>query len=116
MRDNPIKDKSYSFALKAIIAYKNLQQKKEFILSKQFLRSATSIGANIEEGIQAQSKKDFIHKLSISQKESFETHYWIRLLRDANYLGKQEATELLKDCEEIQKIITAILKTAKKNN
>ena len=113
MKKNPIKDKSYSFALKSIDVYKNLQKKNEFILSKQFLRSATSIGANIEEGIQAQSKKDFIHKLSISQKEAFETHYWIRLLRDANYLGKQIATELLKDCEEIQKIITAILKTAK---
>jgi len=116
MKENPIKDKSYSFALKAVSIYKNLQQKKEFILSKQFLRSATSIGANIEEGIQAQSKKDFIHKLSISQKEAFETNYWIRLLRDSNYIEKQVATELIKDCEEIQKIITAILKTAKRNN
>lgn len=115
MRDNPIKDKSYSFALKAVNIFKDLQQKKEFILSKQFLRSATSIGANIEEGIQAQSKKDFIHKLSISQKESFETHYWVRLLRGTHYLEEHVANELLKDCEEIQKIITAILKTAKNN-
>ena len=116
MKKNPIKDKSYSFALKSINTYKNLQQKQEFVLSKQFLRSATSIGANIEEGIQAESKKDFIHKLSISQKEAFETHYWIRLLRDADYLDKQIAMDLIKDCEEIQKIITAILKTSKKNN
>ena len=115
MKENPIKDKSYSFALKAIKCYKDLQNKKEFILSKQFLRSATSIGANIEEGIQAQSKKDFIHKFSISQKEAFETHYWIRLLRDSDYLELETAEILLTDCEEIQKIITAILKTSKSN-
>jgi len=114
-KENLIQVKSYQFALKSIKIYKKLINDKEFILSKQFLRSATSIGANIEEGIQAQSKKDFIHKMSVSQKEAFETNYWIRLLTDSGYLNKEVAEELLKDCEEIQKIITAIIKTAKSN-
>jgi len=90
-KENLIQVKSYQFALKSIKIYKKLINDKEFILSKQFLRSATSIGANIEEGIQAQSKKDFIHKMSVSQKEAFETNYWIRLLTDSGYLNKEVA-------------------------
>ncbi len=84
-------------------------------MSKQILRSWTSIGANIEEANQAQSKIDFVHKLSISQKESFETHYWIRLLRDSDFLNEKLADSLLKDCEEVQKLITSSIKTAKTN-
>ena len=114
-KENLIQEKSYQFALKAIQVYKTLIKEKEFVISKQFLRSATSIGANIAEGIQAQSKKDFIHKLSISQKEAFETHYWIRLLKDAFYLDSKIADDLLTNCEEIQKILTAIIKTSKNN-
>lgn len=113
-KDNIIKTKSYNFALKSIKVFKDLQKEKEFILSKQFLRSATSIGANIEEGVQGQSKADFIHKFSISQKEAFESVYWLRLLRDSGYMSKQQADPLIAECSEIQKIITAILKTAKK--
>ncbi len=82
-------------------------------MSKQVLRSGTSIGANIEEANRAQSKLDFIHKLSISQKESFETHYWIRILRDSNFLNEKLAGSFLEDCEEIQKLITSSIKTAK---
>ena len=91
------------------------KEKKEFVMLKQVLRSGTSIGANIEEANQAQSKSDFIHKLSISQKESFETHYWIRILRDSDFLVEKLADSLLEDCEEIQKLITSSIKTAKIN-
>jgi len=116
MKENILKDKAYKFALRIVKLYQYLVgEKKEFVMSKQVLRSGTSIGANIEEANQAQSKTDFIHKLSISQKESFETHYWIRLLRDSEFLTEKLAESLLKDCEEIQKLITSSIKTAKAN-
>ena len=115
MSENIIREKTYQFALKVVLVCKELTNQKEYVLSKQLLRSATSIGANVEEGIQGQSKPDFIHKFSIAQKEAFETHYWLRLLRDSGYLSKENASQLLSDCEEIQKIITAILKTSKSN-
>lgn len=111
--ENVIVTKSYSFALKAIKTYKTLIANNEYILSKQFLKSATSIGANIEEAMGGQSKKDFIAKLSISYKEAREVHYWIRLLKDSSLIKLEIANDLLKDCEEILKILTAILKTSK---
>ena len=115
-RENPLKEKSYSFALRIVKLYKHLaEEKKEFVLSKQVLRSGTSIGANITEGNQAQSKPDFIHKLSISHKESFETEYWLCLLRDSEYITEKQANSLLEDCKELQKILTISLKTAKNN-
>lgn len=77
------------------------------------LRSGTSIGANITEGTQAQSKPDFIHKLSIAHKESFETEYWLCLLRDSEYITEKQAESLLIDCRELQKILTTSIKTAK---
>ena len=115
MSENIIREKTYQFALKVVLVCKELTNQKEYVLSKQLLRSATSIGANVEEGIQGQSKPDFIHKFSIAQKEAYETHYWLRLLRDSGYLSKENASQLLSDCEEIQKIIIAILKTSKSN-
>lgn len=115
-RENPLKEKSYSFALRIVKLYKHLaEEKKEFVLSKQVLRSGTSIGANITEGNQAQSKPDFIHKLSISHKESFETEYWLCLLRDSEYITEKQSSSLLEDCKELQKILTISLKTAKNN-
>lgn len=89
------------------------KDRKEYILTKQLIRSATSVGANIEEGDQVQSKADFIHKFSISLKESFESNYWIRLLKDTELLSPQVADLLLNDCTEIQRILTSILKTSK---
>jgi four helix bundle protein len=89
-------------------------EKKEFVLSKQILRSGTSIGANIEEANQAQSKADFVHKLCIANKEAFETNYWLRLLRDSEILTEKQAESLLNDCEELQKLLTASIKTSKK--
>ncbi len=88
---------------------------REFVLSKQILRSGTSIGANVEESIHAQSKVDFIHKLSIAQKEASETNYWLRLLRDSDYLTPKLAESLLENCEELQKLLTASIKTVKSN-
>jgi four helix bundle protein len=92
------------------------EEKKEFVLSKQILRSGTSIGANIEEAFQGQSGADFIHKLSISLKESFETNYWLRLLRDSEYLSQKESKSILADCEELQKLLTTSILKAKKGD
>ena len=86
-------------------------KKKEFVLSKKLLRCGTSIGANIEEAIGGQSQKDFFAKLTISYKETRETHYWLRLLKDSNYLTSEQAESLLKDSEELLKIIGSIQKT-----
>ena len=111
-----LKEKSYVFALKTVELYKHLaHEKREYVLSKQLLRSGTSIGANIAEARQGQSKPDFIHKLSISLKESYETEYWIELLRDSSYIDGQQAAILLGECQELQRILTASIKTAKNN-
>lgn len=113
---NVLREKSYAFALRVVKLYKFLtEDKREYILSKQILRSGTSIGANIAEASQGQSKADFVHKLSISLKEAFETQYWIELLRDGEFLEANFAESVLVDCCELQKILTASIKTAKKN-
>jgi len=114
-KDNILQKKSYKFAIRIVKVYQYLcENKKEFVLSKQLLRCGTSIGANIEEAIGAQSDKDFISKLSISYKEARETHYWIRLLTDTDYLNDIENKSLLQDIDEILKIIGSIQKTMKK--
>lgn len=116
-KENVLRDKSYAFALRVVKLYKFLaEEKKEYVLSKQILRAGTSIGANVAEGSQAQSKADFIHKLSIAHKESFETEYWLCLLRDAEYLSPKQAESLIIDCKELQKILTTSIKTAKDNS
>jgi four helix bundle protein len=116
MKESILREKSYNFALRIIKLYQFMSEaKKEFVLSKQILRSGTSIGANIEEGEHAQSKTDFVHKLSIAQKEAAETNYWLRLLRDSHYLTAKQSESVLIDCEEIQKMITSSIKTAKAN-
>ena len=116
MADDVLRNKSYKFALRTIKLFQHLSKEKhEFVISKQVLRSGTSIGANIEEAGQAQSKPDFIHKLAIAQKESFETHYWIRLLRDSDLLDGKIAESLLSDCSKLQKLLTSSIKTAKAN-
>jgi four helix bundle protein len=114
MKNNILKDKSYSFALRMIKLFQHLSvEKKEYVLSKQILRSGTSIGANIEEAYQAESKSDFIHILSIANKEAFETHYWLRLLRDGIVIETNIAASLLKDCDELQRMLVAAIKTSK---
>ncbi|MEO9886860.1 MAG: four helix bundle protein [Balneola sp.] len=114
--DNIIQTKSYDFALRIIKLNKYLvSEQKEFSISRQLLRSGTSIGANVEEAIGGTTKKDFKYKLSISYREARESHYWIRLLRDSNYVSQDQADSLLKDCDELLKIIGSIIKTTKTN-
>lgn len=116
MTGNIIRDKSYNFALRIIKMYKYMVENNvENILAKQLLKSGTSIGANVEEGCSAQSRKDFISKLSISQKEAFETRYWLRLLRDSKEIKKEYAESMIKDCDELITILTSILITTKEN-
>lgn len=117
MKENVIQQKSYKFALRIVNLYKFLiDNKKEYVLSKQILRSGTSIGANVEEAIGGQSKKDFVSKLSIAYKEARETKYWINILRDTKYINLNSANSLLNDCEEICKIIGKIQTTIKNNS
>ena len=116
-KDNVIQIKSYDFAVRIVKLHKYLsQEKKEFVLSKQLLRSGTSIGANVEEAIGGQSRKDFFAKLTIAYKEARESHYWIRLLKDTDFLSNKESESLLKDIEEILKIIGSIQKTIRNTN
>ena len=116
-KDNVIQQKSYAFAVRIVKLSRYLQNvKKEYVLSKQLLRSGTLIGANIEEAIGGQSEKDFFAKLTISYKEARETHYWIRLLTDTDYLSKDESISLLRDTDELLKIIGSIQKTMKSRN
>ena len=114
-KTNPLQVKSFKFALNIIEIYKQLIKEKAFVMSKQLLRSGTSIGANIEEALQAQSKKDFIHKLSIALKEAQETGYWIKLLKESSILDKEKATDLFIQAKELMKMLTAIIKTSKSN-
>lgn len=112
--DNVIENKSFQFAIRIVRLYKFLcEEKKEYILSKQLLRAGTSIGANVTESQQAQSKPDFVSKISIALKEASETRYWIKLLGATEYLSENQTKSILDDCVEIEKILVTILKSAK---
>ena len=113
--ENIIVDKSKAFAVRIVKLYKYLcEEKKEFVLSKQLLRSGTSIGANVKEAIRGQSKDDFAHKLNISLKEASETEYWLELLFETEYITKQQFNSIITDCTELIKILTSIIKSTKK--
>jgi four helix bundle protein len=115
--NNIIQQKSFAFAIRIVNLYKFLTtEKKEFVLSKQLLRSGTSVGANIEESIGGQSDKDFISKISIAYKEARESVYWLKLLQATDYLSKEQAESLLNDAEELCKIIGKIQITIKTRN
>ncbi|MHB9011069.1 MAG: four helix bundle protein [Ignavibacteriaceae bacterium] len=114
MKENIIKEKSFNFALDIINLYKDLAKQKEFIISKQLLRSGTSIGANIEEASAAQTKKDFISKMAIASKEARETKYWLTLLQKSQLVNKN-FNEYLADIEEIIKILTSIIKSSQES-
>lgn len=118
-KDNVIVDKSFAFAVRVVKLYKYLcDEKKEFILSKQLLRSGTSIGANVNEAQDAQSSNDFIAKLSISLKEARESNYWIELLIATNFLNlKDKHTQsIINDTKKLIKLLTSIIKTTKEKN
>ena len=109
-------DKSLAFAKRVAKCYRFLlDKKKETILSKQFLRSGTSIGANIREGLFAQSRKDFINKMNIALKEAGETDYWLEVIHSTEYLTDTEYESLKKDNDELIKLLTSIIKTTKEN-
>ncbi len=117
MKESIVFDKSKSFALRIIALYKYLcDEKKEFILSKQLLRSGTSIGANIAEASCAYSSKEFLAKMYIAFKECAETAYWLELLYKAQYLNQPEFDSINADCTELQKILSSITKTMKTNS
>ncbi len=111
--ENIIKNKSFKFAVRIVNFYKILIERKEYVMSKQLLRSGTSIGANIREAQNAQSNADFIHKLSISQKETDETLYWLELLNETDYISEKEFASLSKDCTELLKILRSIIISSK---
>ena len=114
VKNNPLASKSYDFALKIVKLYKELISKnKEYVLSKQLLRSGTSIGANISEANGAISKADFSAKVSIAYKESLETKYWLNLLKDSEYINTEIAHSLITDADELSKIMFSILKTTR---
>ena len=113
---NAVKEKSFAFAIRIVNLHRILAtEKKEFVLSKQLLRSGTAIGALVREAEQAESKPDFIHKMAIALKEANETEYWILLLRETNYLTVKESESILADTVELLKLLTSIIKSAKRS-
>jgi four helix bundle protein len=116
MKENVVKIKSFAFALRVVKMYQYLQsEKKEFVLSKQLLRSGTAIGALVREAEQAESKADFIHKMAIAQKEANETDYWIELLFQSTYLDETQYKSIIADVIELKKLLASIILTAKEN-
>ena len=116
IKDSIVRQKTFDFAIRIVKLYKYITtEKKEYVLSKQLLRSGTSIGANVNEALYGQSKKDFISKLHISLKEASETQYWLELLNATGYLDEKEYQSIVTDNIEILKILTSIIKTSKEN-
>ena len=115
LSENIIRTKSYDFALKIVRLNRSMQKSKEYVLSRQVVRSGTSIGANVEEATAAQSKRDFISKMSIASKEARETNYWLRLIRDGKLVPPEEVEGLIQESTEIIRILTSIVKTSQKN-
>ena len=114
LKDNAVEFKSKQFAIYIVRIYQFLtREKNEYVLSKQLLRSGTSIGANIREGIQAFSKNDFTYKMSIALKESNETCYWLEILHETDYLTDAQFQSIYENCNELLRMLTAIVKTAK---
>jgi four helix bundle protein len=114
MKNGAVAEKSFAFALRVIKAARFLsEKKKEFVLSKQLLRSGTAIGALIREGEHAQSRADFLHKMNISLKEANETQYWLLLLKESDYIGEKEFNSINADCIELIKLLASIVKTTK---
>ena len=116
MKESIIYNKALDFAVRIVNLHKFLTNvKRETVMSKQLLRCGTSIGANVSEALSAESTADFIHKLSISQKEANETQYWLSLLIRTEYISEKEYESMLQDCEEIRKMLISIIITSKKN-
>ena len=114
IKENAVREKAMLFAIRIVNLYKFLCEKNEFVMSKQILRSGTSIGANIAESSRAESDNDFIHKLSISRKEGQETLYWLELLQRTDYISSEQFNSMQADCEELLKLLTSIILSTKK--
>ena len=115
-KENVVMNKSYAFALRIVKLYKYLvYEKKEYVLSKQLLRSGTSIGALMKEGEHAQSKADFLNKMNIALKEANETQYWIELLRDSSYLTSKESLSIYDNANELIRLLASIVKSTKQS-
>ena len=110
MEENAVRAKSFAFALHIMEVYRKLARQKEFVISRQLLRAGTSVGANIEEALAAESRKDFVHKMAIASKEARETLYWLRLLQASGWV-KLDLEKSLKLSDELVKLLTAIVKT-----
>ena len=111
-----IAEKSFQFAVRVVRLYQYMcNEKREFVMSKQFLRCGTSIGANVHEALQAQGKRDFLSKINISLKEAYETQYWIKLLHATDYLEDKHKESMLNDCKELTNMLVSAVKTTKKN-
>jgi four helix bundle protein len=114
MTESPIKNKSYKLAIRIVVLYKTLtEEHKEYVLSKEVLKSGTSIGAHVREAAQAESRADFIHEMAIALKEASKTQYWLELLRDTKFLKQESFDSIYGDCEEVLKLLTAIVKSSK---
>ena len=114
MDGNLIKDKSKKFAIRIVKLYQYLsEEKREYMLSKQLLRSGTSIGANVHEALQGQSKADFTSKMSIALKEASEAEYWLELLKETDYLSETEYASIREDCGEVCRLLTSIVKSSR---
>ena len=113
-KTNPLFDKSFTFAIQIVNLYKRLAAQYEYVLSKQVLRSGTSIGANVAEAQRAQSSQDFNAKMYIALKEAQETVYWLMLLRETEYIDKNTANQRISECEELIKMLAATTKTVAK--
>lgn len=112
--DNVIEAKSFNFAIRIVNSYRYLTEtRKEYVLSKQLLRSGTSIGANVAEAEKAQSRPDFVSKMNIALKETAETKYWIKLLKATEILSEKESESLLSDCVELEKMLVSIVKSSR---
>ncbi len=117
MAENVVVDKSKQFAIRIIVLYKYLcDEKKEFVLSKQLLRSGASIGANVKEAIRGQSKADFASKMNIALKEASETEYWIELLWETAFISKEQFDSIYADCQELLRFLFSIVKTSRKGD
>ena len=116
MKDNLVKKKSKELAVRIVRLYQYLsEEKREYVMSKQVMRSGTSVGANIHEALQGQSKADFTAKMLIALKEASETEYWLELLHETGYLSKDEYESIQRDCGEVARLLTAIVKASRES-
>lgn len=114
MKESLVYNKAFKFSVRIVELYKYLcGEKREYVLSKQVLRSGTSIGANVKEAVQASSKRDFLMKMNIALKEASETDYWLKLLKAAGYINVKASESIVNDCKELNKMLASIVKTTK---